>query len=83
MDTLSVNATIERFNELVGTDVAIFGQLSLDFEGHCIWHLPRSERSLEYDSGLYASSMLFVQSQIRKLIDTATFLRMHPAVRND
>jgi len=57
MDTLSVNATLERLNELVGTDVAIFGQLSLEFEGHCISHLPRSERLPEYDSGLYASSI--------------------------
>ncbi|WP_404308179.1 hypothetical protein [Neorhodopirellula lusitana] len=57
METLSVNAAIERLDELAETDVAIFGQLSLDFEGQCISHLPRSERLAESEFGMYTSSI--------------------------
>ena len=57
MDTLSVNTAIERLTEIVGTDVAIFGELSLDFEGHNISHLPHAERLQDSESGFYTSSI--------------------------
>jgi len=57
MDTLSVNTVFERLDELLGTDVIIFGQLSLDFEGCCVSHLPRGEQLPESDDGMYTSSI--------------------------
>ena len=57
MGSLSVNATIERLDELAGSDVTVFGQLSLEFEGQCISHLSRAERLPEPETGMYTSSI--------------------------
>ena len=57
MDTLSVNAVLDRLDGLVGTKVAVFSQLSLDFERHCISHLPRAARLPESNSTRYTSSI--------------------------
>lgn len=54
MDVLSVNEAIERLRTLDGEQVALFGQLSLEFEGTELIHLPKSERSDGQD-GLYQS----------------------------
>lgn len=43
LETLSVNAAIERLHELDGQVICVVGALSLDFEGHCIDHIPKSE----------------------------------------
>ncbi len=57
MDTLSVNTAIERLIDLDGSDVAIFGELTLDFVGNCISHLPLGERLPDSETGLYKSSI--------------------------
>lgn len=56
INPLSVNETIDRLVELNGQKVSIFGILSLEFEGQCITHVPKSELRSN-DIGNYASSI--------------------------
>lgn len=56
MEILSVNAVIERINELDGQVVCVVGSLSLDFEGQCINHIPKSEVA-SGEQGKYPSSI--------------------------
>ena len=57
MLTLTVNEAIDRLSELSGNDICISGELSLEFEGHCISHLPRAERLSDCGDGIYSSSI--------------------------
>jgi hypothetical protein len=43
MDALSVNAALAQLSELADAYVTLIGALSLEFEGQCINHVPRSE----------------------------------------
>ena len=43
VNPISVNETIDRIIELNKQNVAVFGLLSLEFEGQCITHIPKSE----------------------------------------
>ena len=43
MKGLSVNEAIDRVLELNGQVVSVIGKLSLEFEGTCLYHIPRSE----------------------------------------
>ena len=56
MPDLSVNEAVERVVELNGTVVTVVGALSLDFEGQCINHIPRSQTLYDPD-GLERSSI--------------------------
>ncbi len=56
MDPISVNEAIDRLNELNGQTVIVTGLLCLDFEGHCINYIPKSE-SRDQGSGAYQSSI--------------------------
>lgn len=52
---LSVNEVIERLEELHGKQVRVFGSLTLEFEDHSLWHIPKAERvdSVPYGSSLW------------------------------
>jgi hypothetical protein len=43
INPISVNDAIDRLIELAGQNVSVFGSLSLDFEGTCINHIPKTE----------------------------------------
>ena len=65
MDTISVNEAIERLPELNGQSIALFGVLSLDFEGQCISHVPEFE-SRDVGHGSFQSS-IWVEFDLEQL----------------
>jgi hypothetical protein len=56
VNPISVNDAIDRLPELSGQIVSVFGSLSLDFEGTCINHIPKTE-SRDDETGTYQSSI--------------------------
>lgn len=56
MTPLSVNETIKRLTELSGQRVSVKGRLSLEFEGTCVEHVPKSE-NLDTGAGTFGSSI--------------------------
>ncbi|MEQ9022195.1 MAG: hypothetical protein RLN82_05485, partial [Pseudomonadales bacterium] len=56
LNPISVNAALDRLIELNGQMVNLVGALSLDFEGTCIYHIPKSECHSD-EVGTYQSSI--------------------------
>ena len=53
---ISVNDTLQRLDTLSGQQITVYGKLSLDFEGTCLSHIPKSECHHD-DGGQYPSSI--------------------------
>ena len=56
LNPISVQDAIDRLAELAGQNVSVFGSLSLEFEGTCINHVPKSE-ARDAGAGTYESSI--------------------------
>jgi hypothetical protein len=56
VNPISVNDAIDRLTELAGQNVSVFGSLSLELEGTCINHIPKTE-SRHDGTGTYQSSI--------------------------
>ena len=55
-DPISVNDVLKQLDTLSGQQITVYGTLSLDFEGTCLSHIPKSERYFD-DGGQYPSSI--------------------------
>lgn len=67
LNPISVNAALDRLIELNGQMVNLVGELSLDYEGTCITHIPKSECHSEkvgtYQSGIWVNFDLAAMKQ--------------------
>ena len=61
---LSVNEALEQLDVLAGTNVQIYGVLSLEHEGTCITHIPKEER--QPDGGGPMTSSIWVDFILKK-----------------
>jgi hypothetical protein len=73
INPISVNDAIERLAELAGQNVSVFGSLSLEFEGTCINHIPKSEfrddATEPYQSSIWVNFDLTAINQREEWLD--------------
>ena len=83
MSPISVNDALERLGELAKEEVEIYGSLSLDFEGQCINHIPKSEFHADstetYPSSIWVDFDLAAIGQREQWLDQ--FDRRHVTLR--
>jgi hypothetical protein len=52
---LSVHQALDQLENLSGTDMFVFGQLTFEFENIALYHIPTCERRGEIESSLWLS----------------------------